>query len=362
MKRIAILGAGIIGLTSAWYFARKGFNVTVFEASGLQGTASLASGGILSSLQPWQNTPELISLWDISLGAWGELLAALGQFGVRRYNHGALYLGEEAAQAQQWAEVQGLEGQWFNPRQLGQRYPQLARQEAFLLLDVQHIEVSDCLDALVKALRRQRVAFVHARADLLVDKGCVCGVQTSKQKYAFEQVLVCCGCWSGEVHCIKAEDPSQSMPVIPAHWMVPRRGQMVQYTGLALDAYPVVIGQEFYLISRSHRRLVVGSTVENCGFDASITEDAKAKLCCYAEHVMPCLDSRLIQKQWAGLRPGLMRDQPLLGAHPDIAGVFLNTGHFRNGIGLAMGSAQLLAALVAGKKAPLDPAPFACCR
>jgi glycine oxidase len=66
-----------------------------------------------------------------------------------------------------------------------------------------------------------------------------------------------------------------------------------------------------------------------------------------------------IERQWAGLRPGTERGIPYICAHPEIDGLYINAGHYRNGVVLGAASVRLMAELVLGKTPSIDPTPYA---
>jgi glycine oxidase len=104
---------------------------------------------------------------------------------------------------------------------------------------------------------------------------------------------------------------------------------------------------------------VVGSTVEDVGFDPATTEQGLQELQQFVTELAPALAGLPIVKHWAGLRPGCGQGIPYIGAHPHIEGLYINAGHFRNGIVMAPAAAELLAALMLDKTPPLDPRPYA---
>jgi glycine oxidase len=88
---------------------------------------------------------------------------------------------------------------------------------------------------------------------------------------------------------------------------------------------------------------VVGSTLEDVDFDKSTTVEARTTLQDFATGLFPALLSVPIEHQWAGLRPGSPDGIPYICAVPGIDGLYLNTGHYRNGLVLGYASARLLA-------------------
>jgi glycine oxidase len=106
-------------------------------------------------------------------------------------------------------------------------------------------------------------------------------------------------------------------------------------------------------------RIVVGSTLEYRGFDKQTTEQAKQELEAFALAHFPSLQEARIEHHWAGLRPGSPNGIPYIGQVPGIDGLYLNAGHFRNGVVLGPASARLMADIVLQRPTILDPTPYA---
>ena len=162
------------------------------------------------------------------------------------------------------------------------------------------------------------------------------------------RVLVAAGAWSRALLAPLGID----LPIRPV------RGQVIEIAGAAGLLNTIVTHAHRYLLPRGDGRIVVGSTAEDVGFDASTTDDAGIDLKRYADALLPALTPLAVARHWAGLRPGSPDGVPSIGPVPEIPGLWLNTGHFRNGITLAPGSAELVAAMAAGAAPPLDPTPF----
>jgi glycine oxidase len=160
--------------------------------------------------------------------------------------------------------------------------------------------------------------------------------------------VVAAGAWSAPLLAPLGVD----LPVRPV------RGQILWYMLPRPVLGQMLMRDGRYVIPRQDGVVLVGSTVEEAGFDDSTTEEAGRDLREAAAAIMPLLGTLAVQGQWAGLRPGSPEGVPMIGAVPGFSGLWLNTGHFRNGVNLAPGSAELLEALLSGAQPALDPAPY----
>jgi glycine oxidase len=112
-----------------------------------------------------------------------------------------------------------------------------------------------------------------------------------------------------------------------------------------------------YLIPRSDGRLLVGATVEEAGFDKRTDLATIQRLHKSAIELVPKLADAKILEDWAGLRPGTPDALPILGA-TNIPGCYAATGHFRDGILLAPITAEVMSAVIEGRKPEHDLTAF----
>jgi glycine oxidase len=124
----------------------------------------------------------------------------------------------------------------------------------------------------------------------------------------------------------------------------------------ALDT--ILFCKGLYLIPRRDGHVLVGSTLEDVGFDKSTDDATRIRLHAQATELLPELADAQPVRHWAGLRPGSPDNLPIIDRHPDFENVFINAGHYRYGVTLAPASAELLVALMEDKKSALDPTPY----
>jgi glycine oxidase len=141
--------------------------------------------------------------------------------------------------------------------------------------------------------------------------------------------------------------------------MLPVRGQMLLYK---LDAAPfaaVVNEGTRYLVPRTDGHVLFGATIEEVGFDTSTTESGIANLIEHATSLLPQLTEDRLVKTWAGLRPGTFDGFPYIGPLSHSSNLFVATGHFKAGLHLSPGTAEIVADLVEQKTPSIDLRPFA---
>ena len=173
-------------------------------------------------------------------------------------------------------------------------------------------------------------------------------VLTSSGLVQAGRVLLTAGAWTAGL-----------LPPPLRQCIFPVRGQMLLYRPELPFPGSVLLSPAGYLIPRADGLLLAGSTVET-GIDDSIpTEQAFAQLKVMAEQLWPALQGTTPVAQWAGIRPGSLNALPLIGEVTDSEGhIWINSGHFRNGLVCAPASATVVADLICGLKPGIDPAPY----
>jgi len=137
------------------------------------------------------------------------------------------------------------------------------------------------------------------------------------------------------------------------------RGQMMVLNAPQSGLRRIVMSEGRYLIPRKDGRILVGSTLEYAGFEKTTTEAARASLHAFALRLCPALADAPMEAHWAGLRPGSPQGIPYIGEHPEIQGLFLHAGHFRNGLVMGPASTELFVQMVEKEVGQLDVAPYA---
>ena len=343
--KIVVIGGGVIGAMTALECIDAGAEVTLVERDRVGNGATAAAGGILVPLYPWQCSSAVNQLLQISQRHWQKWLAV--SHNPTLPAAGLLCLDQEQyLSAENWAQQNGWSYQYCDGDKINNLSPELSAADGFLLEDVWQVETSLLIETLQQQLTESSVNLVeHVAAEqIVVRQHQAVGVQTADRLLEADCVVLCAGAWSAAL--------CQHLPVYPV------RGQMIEYSYSTTHSCPVILAEGYYLIPRAER-LLVGSTVEDSGFDCAITLAARQQLSAFAARYLPSLKTQSVDRQWAGLRPGIARAEPLLGWHPEVNNLFLNTGHHRAGIALAPGSAWLAAQQIVGRAVEVNMQEFA---
>lgn len=357
-EHVLVVGGGVIGLLTAYNLAAHVDRVTLIDRSAVGQESSWAGGGIVSPLYPWRYSPAVTALAHWSQDFYpqlGQRLAVETGIDPEVHTTGLYWLDlEDEAEALAWARR--------NQRPLAavdicttyKAVPPLGPgfERAIHMADVANVRNPRLVKALKSALNALPNVSVREHCEVqgfLLDGERVVGVQTAQGELRADEVVLTAGAWSGEL----LQTLGIGLPVEPV------KGQMILYQ-CAADFLPsMVLAKGRYAIPRRDGHILIGSTLEHAGFDKTPTPEALESLMASAVDLLPALADATPVRQWGGLRPGSPDGVPFIGALPQYPGLWLNCGHYRNGLVLAPASCRLLVDLMVGRDAVIDPAPYA---
>lgn len=353
-----VIGGGVAGLSVAFALLQRGERVTVLERGAAGGESSWAGGGILSPLPPWDYAEAASALALRSMAAYADWVArveAAAGADAEFWRCGMLVLGVPAPErALAWCAAHAMTAKRELPAGLRTLSPTLPLQAGggnwIWLPDVAQVRNPRLVAALRTAVARLGgVVREHCPATgVEARSGRVTTVQTTAGPFAVDSVVLATGAWSA-----LGLSGLAAMPQVR-----PIRGQMLLFRLEPGTLDTVLFRGGRYLIPRRDGHILVGSTLEDTGFDKAIDDATCRRLHEEAAMLLPELAGLQPVQRWAGLRPGSPDNIPVIDRHPDFDNVFVNTGHFRYGVTMAPASAELLADLMTGKPPALDPAPY----
>jgi glycine oxidase len=340
---VIIIGGGIIGLSLSIALRKKGATVLVVERGEPGREASYAAGGML--VDDAAETPA--ALWALATASasmypeFAHELQVESGVHVDLRDQGAIVL----ASLEHPSSLTSAESL---PAPLAELEQELADPNlpAFYLRE-RSVDPRALAAAALQAAKRRGVDISSGDevTTVSLSDGCVAGVITKKTSFLAAKVVNCAGAWSGKI-------APHAFPTRPV------KGQMLCLISPVRNFMQHVIrSREVYLIPRSDGRILVGTTVEEAGFDKRTDTGTIQRLHRAAISLVPKLKDAKILEDWAGLRPGTPDALPILGA-TETAGYYVATGHFRDGILLAPITAQVMAEVITGGTCVHDITPF----
>jgi glycine oxidase len=356
--RVLIVGGGVAGLGIGWRLQQEGAEVTVFDRAQPAMAATWASAGMIAAGGELggAHSPDA-DFARRSSGQWAQFAKDVEEASGRAIAYakcGALLVARTASEAFELVPWPGAER--IDAAQARAREPLLAPDIAGAVWapDEAKVDSRALGAALITAFKRTGGTLVanEAVVHIKVEGDRAISVQTPFATYEADAFVLAAGAWSGTIGGL----PAHALPPVK-----PVKGQMLAVappTGRALPSQ-IIWGNGVYMVPRE-KRLLIGATSEDAGFDTSVTDEAADFLAARAQALAPELGGWEIVERWAGLRPRAPDGLPLLG-RTRVERLFVASGQYRNGILFAPAIAQLLCDIVLERGAEIpafDPRRF----
>jgi glycine oxidase len=356
---VVVVGAGVIGLSVGWRAAQEGLTVAICDPEPARGASWAAAGMLAPTSEGRWGEGTLQALSQASAAAWPDYAAALEDdsglpVGLRRDGTLSVALDADdyraleesfAVQRALGCDVELLTGQdcrrlepSLNPRVAGGVLSAGDHQvdnRALLRALTQAVAMRG-VELLRSAVREVRRTAAERVAGVVLDDG---------TELAAGRVVVAAGWRSGQLGGLAHGDVAPVRPV-KGQILRLRSDPSVPLIGRAIRA--MAQGRSVYLVPRANGEVVVGATVEDRGADTTVTAGAVYDLLRAAVAVVPEVAELELNEAMAGLRPGSPDNGPILGA-ASTPGLFLATGHYRNGVLLAPITADALVNALSGR-------------
>lgn len=332
-KHVIVIGGGVVGLFTALSLRSAGVRVTLIERGRLFAEASWAGAGVLFPMQPWRYPPSIWARVRNSLPRYREMAAVASlDIGLRR---SGAWIDGDSPEAMNWCAGSGLVYE-----------PQTRHGRAGLRLadvwQVRNPRLGRWLAA--RACQSGIGVMEYRRVEHLTAGESGVGLRLADgERLVADAVALCAGAWTDEL--LRASGMAVT-------GIAPVKGELLSLDDAQRHVRDLYIGADVYLVPRGDGRVLLGATQQRGEFDPRPTPAARRHLLAAAAELCPLTADMPVTAHWTGLRPLRDGGEPLIGAHPDSNRVFINAGHFRNGLGMAPATADELAAIVTRSFAP----------
>ena len=334
--RVVVVGGGIAGAAVAVELATRNARVTLVERDQPGVGATGASAGMLAPQYEGDVDAPDFPFAVACREAWPsfrERLEALADWDMGFRTDGMLVANrsrqeeEHAGKALEAQRALGLPGEILTPGDARARHGDIAPGVPSWLwlpaeahLDAQRLAVAlaDAVQAAgVELVRNAQVRALTARGSRATGVRLVDGTELQA-----DRIVLAAGAWSAYL-----EGLPRPLPVRPI------RGQMLRLLPPEPLPWTLVCDHDGrYMVPRGNGSILVGSTMEDVGFQEAVTEEGRELLARAAAELIPKLEEGRIVESWAGLRPISADNLPILGPDPELEGLFYATGHGRNGV------------------------------
>lgn len=360
MQKIVVIGAGILGASTAYHLAQLGAEVTLVDRMD-PGQATDAAAGIVC---PWLSQRRNKAWYQLAKGGaryYPELIAQLEADGEKETGYqrvGAISLHTEMSKLEQMAEralkrrddaPEIGEITILSPAETKRLFPPLSEEYGSVHVSGgARVNGRALRESLIRASIKHGVTFSNGNASLAMQGNKVVGIILDDSTFLADQVIVTAGAWSKEL-----------LQPLGVHFLVkPQKAQIIHLELPETDTsqWPVVIPpQNHYILTFDNGRVVVGSTHENeAGFDNRVTAGGIHEILSKALEVAPGLAAGTYLETRVGFRPFTPGFLPVIGALPNYEGIYIANGLGASGLTSGPYLGVELAKLVLGKQTEID--------
>jgi D-amino-acid dehydrogenase len=363
--RVLIVGAGILGASTAYHLARKGIDVEIID-EGHQGKATLAGAGIVS---PWATAveePDWYGLYAAGARYYGELIPGLTELGETNLGYGkvgALVVAEESraldeAEARILRRVRDAPEAGdvcrVTPAEARGLFPPLREGvEAVFIPGGARVDARLLSAAMLRAAVSMGARLRSDHVSLRLDGGRAVCVGSGGNRIAADEVVVTAGAWAAQI----------LDPLGLRHPVAPQKGQIVhlRLPGVATAKWPCLLPMgSHYMLAFDDSRVVIGATREdNSGFDYRVTAAGEHEVLGAGLAIAPGLANATHIETRIGFRPAASTIRPILGRVPGIDGLTVGNGLGASGLTIGPFAGKCLAELVTDGAAPVALDAFA---
>jgi len=347
-----VVGGGVNGGAIAYNLSKRGKKVLLLEKDVVVSKSSSAAAGMLGAQAELEEDGPLFQLARKSRAMFGSLereIRTLCGIDIELINKGMYKVAQTIQEEMTFKNIidmqnrVGEEAEWLSGNEVRVKESSLSDAVigAMYIPKDGHVSAPQLAMGFIKsaaALGAVIKEYVDVYS-LKIINGKIQGVQTNEGDFYSDSVIVAGGAWSKKL-LDQAEVHLDMYPV---------KGECFSVTTHRPLLTSTIFSHGCYLVPKKGGRLIVGATVKPYTFNQAVTIDGISSLMEKAKNLVPSIINAQWEKAWAGIRPQTGDGFPYLGEHPEVKGLFIATGHFRNGILLAPITGEMIADLVERK-------------
>ncbi|MXO80024.1 FAD-dependent oxidoreductase [Paenibacillus sp. OT2-17] len=362
MKKVIVIGSGILGASTAYHLAKMGANVIIVDRKD-KGQATDAAAGIICPWLSQRRNQAWYQLAKAGASFYPGLIEELKSEGETETGYaqvGALSIHDDLEKIKKMEERAHLrqadapeigEITRLNEKETHERFPLLVEgYHSVHISGAARIDGRALRDALVRSAQKNGAVLIQGNATLQYESDHITGVVVGARSFSSDKVIVCAGAWANQlllplgIHFKVSYQKAQIM-----HLQVSNR----QDTG----TWPVVIPpSDQYLLAFDKQKIVIGATHENEieGYDTRVTAGGMQEILDKGLELAPDLANSTFQEVRVGFRPFTPGFLPVIGAVPGWDGLIAANGLGASGLTMGPFIGNQLAKLALGMNLDID--------
>lgn len=366
MKKVIVVGAGILGASTAYQLVKMGADVLIIDRKD-KGQATDAAAGIICPWlsqrrnQAWYRLakagarfyPELIN----ELEREGETDTGYAQVGALSIHHDMEKINkmEERAQLRRVDAPEIGEITPLDEHNTHEQFPLLADGYSSIHISgAARIDGRALRDALIRSAQRNGAVLINGDAKLQFESNRVSGVVVDSKSYSADEVIICAGAWA-----------NQLLQPLGIHFKVSYQKAQIMHLQVHdqpdTGSWPVIIPpSDQYLLSFDDEKIVIGATHENDieGYDTRVTAGGMQEILDKGLSLAPGLSNSTFQEVRVGFRPFTPGFLPVMGTVPGWDGLITANGLGASGLTMGPFIGSQLAKMALGTALDIDVADY----
>ncbi|MFC4388673.1 glycine oxidase ThiO [Gracilibacillus marinus] len=344
-----VIGGGVIGCSIAYELSKRSYRVLLLEKEWIGSGASNAAAGMLGAQSECKKDSPLFQLAKESRAMYPSVQEELKEksgIDIQFNQNGILKLAYTEEQLKEWQGVAILQ------QKLGEDAHVMSVKEIMLkekhlascflggiyLPNDGQVSAPHVTKAYAKACENNGVIiYEHSPVTSLIEESNeVIGVKVKQDVYYSDHVIMATG-----------KDPIVTSKFL--HDMIPVKGECISVKTETPVIQSTIFGPKCYLVPKQNGKIIIGATSVPNVTDQGVSVKAIAHLLHHACELIPSLQEARVENYWSGIRPLTKDENPYIGAIPNKKGLYIATGHYRNGILLAPITGKIIADMIEKK-------------